>query len=158
MKLAAIRRPLVSLCRHLPALCCTIIFTLALSGSPALALGRGHGGGGFGGGHVGSFRGGQVGSFGGGQFRGGRFGAGHFAGGQFGGRQFGRFPGGIHNFSDNRFFFRHGHGFHAFFAFGFPVVGPYYAYPSYPYYADPYCDPYSPWYNPSYCYWRYRAH
>src|SRR5712692_2570488 len=133
--------------------------------------------GGFGGGHVGGFGGsfgggrfgsgggfvgGHVGSFGGGQFRGGRFGAGHFAGGrfggQFGGRQFGRFPGGFHNFSNDRFFFRHGHGFQASFAFGFPIVGPYYGYSSYPYYADPYCDPYSPWYNPSYCYWRYRAY
>jgi hypothetical protein len=173
MKLAVTHRPLASSARHLPALCLTIILALALDSSVTLAIGRGHGGGGFGGGHVGGggFAGGHFGGFGGGHvggfggsFGGGRFGAGHFAGGRFGGpfggRQFGRFPGGFHNFGNNRVFFHHGRGFHGGFAFGVPFGFPYYAYAPYPYpyYADPYCDPYSPWYNSSYCYWRYRAY
>src|SRR5947199_56949 len=101
-----------------------------------------------------------------------RFGAGHFAGGHFGG-QFsgGRFTGGLrgpshapvfshgfHRFHRGPFFFHHRHGFSAFFAFGLPVVVPFYAYPPYSYYYDPYCDPYSPYYDPNYCSWRHRVY
>ncbi|TMB43302.1 MAG: hypothetical protein E6J55_13460 [Deltaproteobacteria bacterium] len=148
MTLAAIDRPLASWVRRLPTLILTACFTLSLTSGSALA--RGHGGGGFGGGHMGGghFGGGHVGSFGG-HFAGRHFGAGHFAGGHFGG-QFsgGRFTGGLRGPS------------HApvFFAFGFPVVVPSYAYPPYAYYYDPYCDPYSPYYDPNYCYWLHRAY
>jgi len=169
--LAAIDRPLASWVRRLPTLILTACFTLSLTSGSALA--RGHGGGGFGGGHMGGghFGGGHVGSFGG-HFAGRHFGAGHFAGGHFGG-QFsgGRFTGGlrgpshgpfffhgVHHFHRGPFFFHHRHGFSAFFAFGFPVVVPSYAYPPYAYYYDPYCDPYSPYYDPNYCYWLHRAY
>src|SRR5437870_7408808 len=168
--LAAIKRPLASWVRRLPALILTVCFTLSLTSGSALA--RGHGGGGFGGGHMGGghFGGGHVGSFGG--FAGRQFGAGHFAGGRFGG-QFtgGHFTGGLrgpshgpffshgfHRFHRGPFFFHHRHGFSAFFAFGLPVVVPFYAYPPYSYYYDPYCDPYSPYYDPNYCSWRHRVY
>jgi len=168
--LAAINRPLASWIRRLFTLILTVCVTLSLASGFALA--RGHGGGGFGGGHMGGghFGGGHVGSFGG--FAGRQFGAGHFAGGRFGG-QFtgGHFTGGLrgpshapvfshgfHRFHRGPFFFHHRHGFSAFFAFGLPVVVPFYAYPPYSYYYDPYCDPYSPYYDPNYCYWLHRAY
>ena len=65
---------------------------------------------------------------------------------------------GVHHFHRGPFFFHHRHGFSAFFAFGFPVVVPFYAYPPYSYYYDPYCDPYSPYYDPNYCSWRHRVY
>jgi len=182
MMLAALRRPLTSFGRHRFILGVTVILALTLDGGAALGMGRGHGGGGFGGGHMagggfgggragGSFGGGHVGGFTG-SFGGRRFGGEHFAGrpfgGHFGGRQFGRFDGGrfsggFHHFPHDRFGFRHGHGFHGAFVFGFPFYAyppyPYYAaYSPYPYYAGGYCDPYSPWYNPAYCYWGYGAY
>ena len=164
MKLAAIRRPLASSGHHLAALFPTVLLLLCLTTGGALAHGMGHGGGRFGGGHVGAggFGGSHFGSLGGshvgrfsGSFAGGRFGAGHFASGQFRGR----FSGGrFGHFRPDRVFFHHGRRFPVFFAFGFPLVVPYYAYAPYPYYYDAYCDPYSAYYDPNYCYWQHRVY
>ena len=141
MKLPAIRRPLASSGHHLAALFPTALLMLCLTTGGALARGMGHGGGSFGGGHVGA----------------GGFGGSHF--GSLGGSHVGRFSGGrFGQFRPNRVFFHHGRRFPVFFAFGFPLVVPHYAYAPYPYYYDPYCDPYSAYYNPNYCYWQHRVY
>jgi len=172
MACAATNRPLAFCGPQLPALILAVCLSLPLIGGSAMA--RGHGSSGFGGHMSGSFggghfAGGRVGTFGS-HFAPSHLGAGGFGSVPFGTRFRGRsfspaFRGAFHDpfffagfHHGHRFFFHHHRSFPVFFAFGFPVAVPYYAYPPYPYYYDPYCDPRSSYYDPNYCYWQHRVY